>query len=169
MLKSPEYLTVVVEFAIGLAGFSAIVSVFLHSSRELRKVDRHRLSNLLSLSLVPAFAALACMGFELLLGNLDIATRLSSALLALALVAIVGFAFVDRRSIPSDQLTLIRQGLGAPFFVGISVINVLAQVGAVIGLIHPLSTFFFGLIATLLLAAIQFVRIILIRSNHDDA
>jgi hypothetical protein len=167
MLTSPEYLSIIIEFSIGLAGFSAIVSVFLHRSNELRKVDRHRVSNLLSFSLIPGFVALTCIGLELTLNDLDTATRLSSGLLGVSVFGLIAFALLDRRSIPEDQQPLIHTGIGARFFVSAAAVNVMAQTGAAFGFIPSAPTLFFGLLVTLLLGVIQFFRIILIRGTGD--
>ena len=143
------------------------MSVFLHRSNELRKIDRHRVSNLLSFSLIPGFVALACIGLELALEDLDTATRLSSGLLGVSLFALIAFALHDRRSIPEEQQPLIQAGTGASFFVAASVVNIIAQACAAFGFIYSPPTLFFGLLVMLLLAVIQFFRIILLRGTGD--
>jgi hypothetical protein len=168
MLVSPEYLSIIIEFSIGLAGFSAIVSVFLHGSNELPKIDKHRVTSLLSFALIPGFTALSCIGLELTLQDIDSATRISSGLLSIALTALIAFSIIDRRSMARDQLALTQQGFRASFFITIIAAVVLAQLCGILGLIESPPTFFFGLVSILLLGVVQFTRILLLRRANED-
>ncbi len=164
MSVSSESLGLLVEFSIGLAGFSAIVSVFLQRSSQLSGLDRFRILNLLLFALLPAFIAFTCIGFESILADLDLAVRISSAVFAGCLLIFVISIPSRLNRLSSDQRGLIRTG--AVLSVVVTVVgNIIAQTLSSIALEGGVAfgTLFFGLSVILLQGVIQFVWIIIER------
>ena len=164
MSASSESLGLLVEFSIGLAGFSAIVSVFLQRSSQLSALDRFRIFNLLLLALLPAFIVFTCIGFESILADLDLAVRISSAVLAGCLLIFVISIPGRLKRLPSDQRELIRTGAFLFLLVAVAG-NIIAQTLSSITLEGGVAfgTLFFGLSVILLQGVIQFIWIIIAR------
>lgn len=147
-----------VEFGVGLAGFSAIVTVFIHRSRELPPIDRWRILNLLTLALTPPFVALLCIGLMRSLGSEADASRASSALLAVWLVALAIWVARAKGSLPVSHAEAIHPTYLRVMF-SLTWGNALAQ--AVAAMWPPTDGFtvlYFGLVVILLQAVIQFIR-----------
>lgn len=164
MGTSSETLGLVVEFSIGLGGFSAIVSVFLQGSAQLTPLDRFRILNLLSLALAPAFIAFFHIGIEGVLRESDYATRASSSALAACILLFASFIAKRRSALPPDQRALL--GSGVYLLMGTAaLLNLAAQVFSVAMLEGAASygVLYFGLVLLLLQAVFQFVRIIVAR------
>lgn len=168
MSTSSGSLGLLVEFSIGLAGFSAIVSVFLQRSSQLSALDRLRILNLLLLALLPAFIVFTCIGFESILADLDLAVRISSAVFAGCLLIFVISIPRRLKRLPSDQRELIRTG--AFLFLLVAVVgNIIAQTLSSITFEGRVAfgTLFFGLSVILLQGVIQFIWIIIARPTDD--
>jgi hypothetical protein len=159
----------ITEFSIGLAGFSAIATAFLHRSRDLSPVDRYRVVNLLLLSLTPAFVAFLCIGLASLLGNIEIAARASSAAFAIWLVFVLAHIYRMKRRLPPDHANSLNNTIFLYMYLA-AAINIVAQiVSAFSSSGYYWSVFYFGLIVVLLQAVVQFVRILIGQRVHDDA
>ena len=76
MNEATDLLSTIVEFSVGLAGFSGVVGIFIHRSGEWLYVDRFRITNLLIMSLTPGFLAFLSLG---LIPIADDAIRISAA------------------------------------------------------------------------------------------
>lgn len=164
-----ENLGDIVEFSIGLAGFSAIVTVFLQRSQKLSPVDRFRTINLLLLALTPAFLAFLCIGLVSAFGDAASAARASSAAFAIWLACILMFIYRSRRRLPAEhQGALSTTIFVCMYAVGFSLILALGASSAS-DFRHTYSVFYFGLVVMLLLAVIQFIRILIGERVEDDA
>ena len=105
MTSEVELLGNVIEFSIGLAGFSAVVSVFLQRSSGLADIDRVRVQSLLMLALTPAFIAFVFTGIETAALNVEFAARVSSAFLVVLLIGFSIYLVRSPSTLPPDQLT----------------------------------------------------------------
>lgn len=165
---STETLSPIIEFSIGLAGFSAIVSVFLQRSTNLTDIDRVRVQTLLLLALTPAFIAFILTGTETIVQSSIVAARISSAILA-ALLSVFGvYLLKTRASLPKDQVALVSTSVFV-FMLVMTVGNALIQTVSAVGYFGALAftVVYFGLVAILIQGVLQFFRIIIARPNLD--
>lgn len=163
---STESLSPIIEFSIGLAGFSAIVSVFLQRSTRLADIDRVRVQTLLLLGLTPAFIAFILTGTETIVQSTGLAARIASAVLAVLLAAFTIYLLKSRASLPKDQVGLISSSVFI-FMLTTTIVNALIQAMAALGFFGPLAftVVYFGLVLILFLGVLQFFRIIVARPN----
>ena len=164
MANDLQLLSSIVEFSIGLGGFSGIVAVFVQRTGDWTAVDRWRVTNLLAVTLTPAFAAFFAMGMARILVGEEIAWRSGSAFLALVLCLFHYFIPAGRRKLPTEQQHIVSPRAFA-FMYGTTLVILAFQAAAAIGLFgsHVFVVFFYGLVTMLLVGALQFMRIILVR------
>ena len=164
MTNDLELLSNIVEFSIGLGGFSGIVAVFVQRTGDWTAVDRWRVMNLLMVTLAPAFAAFFAMGITRIVVSEEIAWRSASVFLALMLCMFMYIAPAGRRKLPSDQRDIVGPRIFV-FMFGSTLIVLAFQGAAAFGAFgsHVFVVFFYGLVTMLLLGVVQFVRIILVR------
>jgi len=158
----------IVEFSIGLAGFSAVVTAFLHRSRSLTPVDRFRTINLLLLALTPAFLAFLFNGLVLVFGDGAFVARFSSAVFALWLACMLLFIFRAKRRLPPEHEQALNNAIFASMYViGVSLVTILGA-SAAFGTMYVHAIFYFGLVIMLLFAVVQFIRILIGARVEDD-
>lgn len=158
----------VVEFSIGLGGFSGIVVVFAQRSGEWAPVDRFRVANLLQISLTPGFVAFFALGMSSLVNEV-LAWKFGSALLALVLVWMLFSVPLRRRQLPTEDGRLVGPNVFI-FMTATAALVLTCQVVSLLGGFREqaFAVLFFGLVTMLLLAVVQFVRIILVRPQPLD-
>lgn len=160
-ISNTDLLLGITEFSIGLAGFSGIVAALAHRSGKWAQVDRYRIGNLLYSGLSPGFLAFFALG----IGSHQLATwQLSSGALALVLSYGMYVTIYGRKILPATERVLIS----IPIFYAqrfISLVALVCQLLAVFGYFggSVFTVFYFGLIAQLFVATIQFARIIFVR------
>ena len=166
--SNSDLLLGITEFSIGLAGFSGIVAALAHRTGSWVQVDRYRIGNLLYSGLTPGFLAFIALG---LLANLDqqaTVWKLSSGMLALVLAYGMFVTIYGRRQLPLDERKLISIRV---FSVqrAISLVALIFQLLSIIGFFphYVFSIFYFGLIAQLFVATVQFTRIIFVRPKTN--
>ena len=158
-------LSVVIEAAVGLAGFAGIVIVLSSGPESHKHVDRFRVRNLLSTSLAAGLIAFFAIGLSHADYARDTVWRLSSGLFFVVAVGLTVIAYLDRKRIPADETREISQFLWITLFGGTVVALVVELLNAIVALpIDAFLVFYFGLIWLLFVAAAQFVRTIFTRS-----
>ncbi len=167
MSEASELLSTIVEFSIGLAGFSGVIGIFIHRSGEWIYVDRYRIMNLLTMSLVPGFLAFLTLG---LLPITDRAITVSAAAFALTvgmLLILIGRA---RAKVPAVDRSLVGPQIFVPMSGTFSVILILQTLVAIAVIDrYVLTIYYYSLVVMLLLAVVQFVRLILVRPDFSLA
>ena len=160
MLSDPaDALGSVIEFSIGLAGFSGIVAVFAHRNSGLDHADRLRLGVLLTNSLIPGFMAFFSLG-ALQHASPELAWRISSGLFAAASTAGLAVSLRRLRQMPDASRALISKRINL-FISGGNAIHIGAQVVNTLGFFSSgFIVFYGGLVFVLLTATVAFVRLI---------
>lgn len=154
-------LSTIVEFSIGLGGFSAIVSAFLHQSGALSPVDRFRTMTMLLLALMPAFIGFFCIGLMLELFTPDVAVRITSGVFAILIAFIAWHNNRSRRALPSAHRQALSAPLVAIMYAG-TVLNTIIQAASAAGFLDATYTvLYYGLVFVLLQAVVQFIRILI--------
>lgn len=151
----------IVEFSIGLAGFSAVVTVFLQRSRTLSPVDRFRTINLLLLALTPAFLVFLRNGLASAIGDTGSADRYSSAVFAIWLACMLLFIYRAKRRLPAEHESALNNTIFVCMYAGGIVLILALGASITFSTEHAYSVFYFGLVVMLLFAVVQFVRILI--------
>ena len=169
MSEATELLSTIVEFSIGLAGFSGVVGIFIHRSGQWIYVDRFRITNLLLMSLTPGFLSFISLG---LLPIVDDAIEISAAIFAVTIVLLLTFIPRARSKVPEDDRHLVGLQIFLPVlltFVVILVLQTLIAVSVIDS--YEFTIYYYSLVLLLLLAVVQFSRRILARphvsSEHE--
>ena len=163
-MSEHESLTSIAEFAIALAGFSGIVVALGKQPGRWAPADRVRLLNVLLYAFTAGFMAYLPMGLAHagLAGSL--LWRVSSA--GFLCVFLLGGVFitVNLRGLP-DEVRILLNPIVFWASVIFGIIVILAQLLNILGIgFQPQFTaYFLGLVLTLLVGAIQFVRILFAR------
>ena len=167
MSESTELLSTIVEFSIGLAGFSGVVGAFIHRSGDWLFVDRFRLTNLLLMSLTPGFLSFFSLG---LLNYSSQAIQISAAVFGLTLASFLFFIPRARSKVPKEHQYLVGLRIFVPMS---STFAVLIFTQALIALSitgdHAFIAYYYSLVVLLLLAVFQFARLILARPKTQAA
>jgi len=151
----------IVEFSIGLAGFSAVVTAFLHRSKILGPVDRFRTINLLLLALTPAFLVFLFNGLASVVGDAVFVARISSGAFSVWLACMLLFIYRAKRRLPAEHEEALSNTIFIGMYIaGIAMVLVLGT-SAAFGQKYVHSIFYFGLVVLLLFAVIQFIRILI--------
>ena len=165
-----ELLGYVVEFSIGLAGFSGVVAVFSTYRSDWVELHRWRIRNLLLFSIGPGFLALIALGLLKILDE-SVAWRMATLASALYTVFVFLIAFRSMDSLSRDERDQISGGAFLVFAVIVGGSS-LTQIIAAIGLIseYAAATFYFGLVLILFIGTYQFFRAVLegLRINSND-
>ena len=160
----------IVEFSIGLAGFSGVVAVFSTYRSEWVELHRWRIRNLLLFSIGPGFLALIALGLLKILDE-TVAWRIATFTSAIYALIVFFFAFRSRAALSENERAQISTG-AFMFFTLLLSVSSFAQVIAAVGLIteYSSSAFYFGLILILLIGIYQFFRAVLegLRINSDQ-
>jgi cytochrome bd-type quinol oxidase subunit 2 len=159
----------VIEFSVGLAGFSAIVSVFIHQSGELSPVDRFRTISLLVLALMPALLAFICVGLMFELSEVDAAARVTSTVFAASLLSALLQNNKARNALPDDHRRALSGPLVALMYAATAA-NMALQAISALGFVGaPRTVLYLGLVFVLFQGVVQFVRIIVGRRVRNGA
>ena len=162
--SNSDLLLGITEFSIGLAGFSGIVAALAHRTGSWVQVDRYRIGNLLYSGLSPGFLAFFALGLLTSIDQAETVWKFSSGLLALVLGYGMFVTIYGRRKLPRDERKLISIRV---FFAqrAISLIALIFQLLSILGVFsdYVFGIFYFGLIAQLFVATVQFTRIIFVR------
>ena len=145
----------IVEFSIGLGGFSAIVSAFLQQSGEqLAPVDRFRTMTMLLLALMPAFISFLFIGLMLELFRSDDAVRITSGVFAICIALVVWQNSRSRRALPSSHQQALSTPLVVFMYAG-ALLNALIQAISASGFLEATYTvLYYGLVFVLLQAVV---------------
>jgi len=168
-VSSSDLLLGITEFSIGLAGFSGIVAALAHRTGSWVQVDRYRIGNLLFSGLSPGFLAFIALG---LLANFELQVnvwKFSSGLLALVLGYGTFVTIYGRRKLPQNERKLISIRVFSAQRA-ISLVALAFQLLSILGMFpdYIFSIFYFGLIAQLFVATVQFTRIIFVRPKTNE-
>jgi hypothetical protein len=163
MSESIELLSTIVEFSIGLAGFSGLVGVFMHRSGQWIYVDKFRITNLLLMSLTPGFLAFISLGLLSITSN---AIEISGAIFAFTVALLLIFIPRARFKVPERDRHLV----GPPIFIPMSLtftVVMITQALVALSVIdsYEFTVYYYSLVGMLILAAVQFARLILARPN----
>ncbi len=164
-----EMLGDIIEFSIGLAGFSGIVAVYAGRDGRWSPVDRFRSANLISAALIPGFVAFITLGLGIVVDEPAMLWRMASALLGIAVGVTMVPPFTGRRLLPASERRLINPYVFV-LLVGGSLLNALVQLVNAAGVVAPpaFAVLYFGLVWQLGVGAIQFARIIFVRPSAAD-
>jgi hypothetical protein len=167
-----DLLGYIIEFSIGLAGFSGVIAVFAGRSPERTPLELFRLRNLLLGATIPAFLAFIGLGLAHLLSSEFMAWRLSSAIAGCFYIVFILVILLGRANLPKEQRDMIQQTvLYAALFL-LAALIVLHMVSATqVFEIDAFAVFYFGLISILMLSIYQFIRAVLesVRLSAKDA
>lgn len=159
---SEDLLGYVIEFSIGLAGFSGVVAVFSGRSHSRIQLELFRLRNLLFGSLIPAVLCFVALGIHRAVPSESLAWKLSLSVSIVFLGGFVAHAIWSRYSMPEEQQQLLQP---TAFLIAAAalVVAILVQLGAIAGLldVDQFDVFYLGLMVILLIAMYQFVRAVL--------
>ena len=151
-----------IEFSIGLAGFSGVIAVFAGRSSERRPLDLFRLRNLLMGALIPAFLAFFGLGLVVVLSDEFIAWRFSCVGAGVSYVFFIVTLLKGRASLPAEQREMVQTNV---LFLALILLGILivAQVIAAtqVVAVDAFVVFYFGLISILFISVYQFVRAVL--------
>ncbi|MGK0223075.1 MAG: hypothetical protein ACI9ON_002318 [Limisphaerales bacterium] len=167
MSESTELLSTIVEFSIGLAGFSGVVGIFIHRSGKWIYVDRFRILNLLIMSLTPGFLSFVSLG---LLQTTSNAIEISAAIFAATLAILMFFISRARSKVPAADKHLVGLQIFVPMlstFIIVMVLQTLVAFSVIDS--HEFIVYYYSLVAMLFLAVVQFARLILARPEFSSA
>ncbi len=162
-------LNIIIEFSIGLAGFSAIVSVFLQRGEGLTVLQRFRILNLLNYAISPAFAAFICLSATHFTLNIDTALRFSAILFGVWITLTSVRIGMTAMALPEPDSQLMNAPL--LYFSGILCVAIVLLQTIIVLNIAPgrnFALFYAGLVTCLLIAVIQFSRIVVSRGTTDQ-
>ncbi|TNF84859.1 MAG: hypothetical protein EP301_10715 [Gammaproteobacteria bacterium] len=163
MSEATELLSTVVEFSIGLAGFSGVVGIFIHRSGQWIYVDRYRVTNLLLMSLTPGFLAFITLG---LLSITEDAVRISATLFASTIFLLLTFIPRARSKVSARDQHLVGLHIFVPMSASFAVILILQSlIAAAVIDRYEFTIYYYSLVMMLLLAVVQFARLILARPS----
>lgn len=158
-MNDAELLAVIVEFSIGLGGFSAIAAAFIHQNQSMKPEDVYRVLNLLLMALGPAFIALFSLGIMRVSLPIQYANGMMLVFIASSLLQ------AERgrhRLTPEQRQVLIPAVIIAMY--SIFIINGLLQFLSSLNLLpNGFIILYGGLVVVLAQAVVQFVRLIIAR------
>ena len=159
-----DLLIPIIEFSIGLGGFSAVVSVFLHRNGDLAPPDLLRVMNLLFFALGPAFMVFIAIGLLHFTDSPMPSFRYATGALGLYISAVASYAIIARNKLPVQQKAILRTSIFISM-IAVSVVNAMLQFLATLGFIDGViyQVFYAGLIIMLAQGFVQFVRLIIAR------
>lgn len=159
---SLDLLGYVIEFSIGLAGFSGVIAVFAGRSRDRIQLELFRLRNLLFCSLIPAVLCFVALGLQRSMADAVLAWKLSLTLSVLLLGGFLVHALRSRAAMPVDQKQQLRP-LGFSVAAAAVILLIALQALTVAGIVamDHFDAFYAGLIVTLLVAMYQFMRAVM--------
>ncbi|MBT5030828.1 MAG: hypothetical protein HOM55_00875 [Proteobacteria bacterium] len=157
-------LSIIIEFSVGLAGFSGIVIIFASSPAGWNAADKYRISNLLCCSFSAGLVAFVPIG--LLHSNLDPQQvwRVSSAVLGCASTLTLVIILGRKRHLSAEEASVLNPYLVVLFTGGI-IASTLIQFINTLGLLpgNQFLYLYFGMVWLLVVAGVQFYRIVFYR------
>ena len=164
-MNGPDALTTIAEVALGLAGFSGVVVVLGKPPDQFTRVDLGRLTVLLMSSLGAMFFGLLPFALSPLGFNDSTVWRISGTLLAIFATAHIGLSYSQLRRVQREAPEIYSPSAYTIHFsllLGILVLQLFnVSKGGQLGL----SLYIFGLMALLVVAALQFLRILFVRTE----
>lgn len=158
-MTESELLAVLVEFSIGLGGFSAITAAFIHQSQAMKAEDVYRVLNMLLMALGPAFIALFGLGVM----KMSLSVQYANGFFFVFLVAGIFQSELGRRRLTFEQRKVLIP-LVMIVMQSVFVVNGLLQLLACLGTLQEgFIILFGGLVVMLFQALVQFVRLIVAR------
>jgi len=160
-----QNLEIVIEYSVGLSGFAGVVVLF--GSEKWQEFDRFRIINLLMSSMSAALFAFVCLLLSTFLDD-ETTIRISSLLLLIHLTLMMIYLVKQSRKPSISEHALMNRSMVLFFNIGFMIamlallINVIAIFGVHFGL------FFGSLIWLLVVAGIQFMRILWSKRTHDE-
>lgn len=157
-------LSIIIEFSVGLAGFSGIVIIFAATPAGWNAADKYRISNLLCCSLCAGLIGFVPIG--LLHTSLDpqVVWGVSSVFLGCGCILVLAIILSRKGHMSDDELEVLNPYLGVILTGGV-ILCVPIQFANAMDLL-PGNRFlylYFGLVWLLIVAGIQFYRIIFYR------
>ena len=161
-MTESELLAVLVEFSIGLGGFSAVAAAFIHKDRAMNPEDAYRILNMLLMALGPGFIAMFAIGVM----SVGVTIRYANGLLLFFLLTGVLQAELGRRRLSSEQQKVLIP-LVIVVMESIFVINGLIQLLSCLNILAgPFIMLYGGLVVVLAQAVVQFIRLIVARPDR---
>lgn len=156
MASETELLTSIIEFSIGLAGFSGVIAAMSRHTA-WSTLEKFRVENILLCSLIPAFLSFAALGLSTLQPDSVNSWRQSCLLSAVSMFAVVLKAYRGRAALPESQRNLLRMRAmylltGSLTIMGI--VQLLVFTGVLMG--HSFVLFYIGLVLILLVGVFLF-------------
>jgi len=168
MTNEVELLGNVVEFSIGLAGFSGVVAAFTNRSR-WSSLERYRLINLLSCALVPAFTSLIALGLiEYPPTAFQNQWQLPSLVQLILIGGIIYHASVGKSRLPPSQGQLVKKRIYV-YLMALLFSVVVVQALGFLGMLKEAAFigFYYGLVTILIAGVVLFGVAILSGENAD--
>lgn len=166
-----DILSIVIEFSIGLAGFTGVIALFSSRSSGTLELELFRIRNLLLGAAIPAFLGFIALGLTHALSNEEDAWALSLLLSMVFIGLYIVHAVRSRIKMPQAQrvqlqnrvFTLIITALGGVIALQLASILKIVPISA-------FDAFFTGLVLMLAVSTYQFVRAVLqgIRGNATN-
>jgi len=159
-----QNLEIIIEFSVGLSGFSGVVVLF--GSEKWQEFDRFRIMNLLMSSMSAALFAFVCLLLSTFLED-ETTIRISSLIFLIHLILMLIYLGYQGRKPSISEHPLMYKPLALFFQIGfaLAMLALLINVTAIYG-VH--FGFYFGsLIWLLVVAGIQFIRIMWSKNTVD--
>ncbi len=158
-MTESELLSLIVEFSIGLGGFSAITAAFIHQNQSLKTEDVFRIMNMLQMALGPAFIALFALGVL----KLSLPIRYASGVFFLYLLCGWLYANLGLHRLTAEQRKVFLPSVVITQLT-ISALNVLLQFLSCLSVLQwAFMILYGGLVVLLAQAVVPFVRLIIAR------
>ena len=170
MGNETELLGSVIEFSIGLAGFSGVVAAVTRNT-SWTALEKYRVVNLLQSALLPAFLAFVALGLANAQDNSVAAWQQACVISALTKFAFVARAFWGRSALPAAQRGELRMDVMISITVTLSLAGVAQLLAATVLAPHyAFPLFYAGQLLLLMAGAILFmVAIFSARMASDES
>lgn len=166
MAEPADLLSTIVEFSIGLAGFSGVIGIFINQSGRWAYVDRFRITNLLIMSLTPGFMAFFTLGLMHASPGTQNAVNVSAGVFALILSVALVIIPKSRAKVPEQDKHLVGPKIFIPIAASfVIILSLQALIALSILSTQAFVIYYYSLVVMLLLAVVQFARLILARPN----
>jgi hypothetical protein len=157
-----ELLGYVIEFSIGLAGFSGVIAVFAGRSIDRIRIDLFRLRNLMLGAFAPAFISFATLGFHRALADEDFAWTMTLLVSSFTLGGYMLHAIWSRGQMPKEEQRELQNRVFltiTSIMFAISLIQLAVLFGATF--ITKFDALYMGLVFILFVSTYQFIRAVL--------
>ena len=168
MMGEIELLTSVIEFSIGLAGFSGVVAA-MNRTAGWSPLEKYRVVNLMQTSLAPAFLSFVALGLAQLQSNSLSAWQQSCLISAITMFGFVLVTFRGRASLPLAQRRELRMGVMYLITSCMVIIGVFQLFGAAGALSEYTFVLFYGGLVAFLLFAVFLFSVAIFAGRQADA